>query len=169
MELLELVEKTKKIFNVERVDDLGDALMRATVEKDVAKMDAFVAITGLETDSLQRIYQYYCADRKEKKQDFTPDSLAELLSMLIDDEVIVDMCAGTGSLTIKKWTEKPKQKFALAEIDESVVPYLLFNLVVRNIDSEVVVGDVLADHVVKIYRISPGVKYGDVSNLEPAF
>lgn len=166
MELLELVESTKAIFEVTDVADLGDALMKAVIERDVAKMDAFVELTGLESDHLQPIYQYYCADRTGKKQDFTPSCLAEFLSLLINDDVIVDMCAGTGALTIQKWNGNKNQKFALAEIDENVVPYLLFNMVIRNVNSEVVVGDVLADYVVKMYRITPGDKYGNVSNLE---
>lgn len=166
MELLELVEETKRIFEIQDVADLGDSLMKAITENDSAKMDSFVAITGLDKDYLQPIFQYYCADRDGKKQDFTPACLAEFLTALVDDDVIVDMCAGSGALMIQKWQTKKNQKFALAEIDDRVVPYLLFNCVIRNINAELVVGDVLTDEVSKIYMVKQGDKYGRLSHRE---
>ena len=52
-------------------------------------------VQDLSIDWLQKIFQYYEADRKDKKQDFTPKSLAELVGLLVgDDTEIVDMCAG---------------------------------------------------------------------------
>ena len=40
---------------------------------------AYVEMVGgdLQTDELQKIFQYYYADRKEKMQDFTTKSIAK--------------------------------------------------------------------------------------------
>ena len=52
----------------------------------------------LEEDNLQKIFQYYYADRKGKCQDFTPKSIAKLCAVLTqtDGHVVYDLCAGSG-------------------------------------------------------------------------
>lgn len=67
MELKELCEKTLEIFDVKTVNELGESLMRACKENDAQKFDAFAELVkDLNTDWLQKIFQYYQADRKEK-------------------------------------------------------------------------------------------------------
>lgn len=148
MELYELTQKVKDLFEVDELDKLGPALQDCALNNGADKMDRFVELVGgdLSVDWLQKIFQYNLADRSGKKQDFTPKCLAEFLSVLVgDSDVVVDMCAGSGALTIQRWMQNPDQKFELYEIDRTVVPFLLFNLAVRNIDAEVFVGDVLSD------------------------
>lgn len=114
------------------------------------------------------IYQYYQADRKEKMQDYTPKSIAKFMGSLIheDSEKIIDFCAGSGALTIQKWNMTPDQYFELYEYDEKVMPFLLFNMAVRNIECTVYQADVLLDNIYHIYRISKGNKYGIVREEE---
>lgn len=166
MELLELTNKTKEIFGIDDVGKLGDALKANLNNFDV--YDQFVALVDdLDKDWLQMIYQYYQADRKEKKQDFTPKCLAEFLSMLVGEaEICVDMCAGSGALTIQRWTHNRDQKFRLIEIDDAVIPYLLFNLAIRNIQAEVLVGSALDNDFREVYDVVKGEKYASVS-LQP--
>lgn len=107
---------------------------------DEERKDAFCEMVGgdLSKDWLQMVYQYYLADRKEKKQDYTPKSIAKLMEMLVGaTESCIDLCAGSGALAIQKWIENPNQEFVLYEADTNVIPYLLFNLSVRNISATV--------------------------------
>lgn len=171
MELNELVKNTLALFEVDSVKNLGEALLSCTVSQDVPRFDAFVDMIGgnLSVDWLQMIYQYYQADRKEKKQDYTPRSLAVFLSRLIGESAeTVDMCAGSGSLTIQRWIETPDTRFELHEIDENVIPYLLFNLCVRNIAGIVYQGDVLQEKIFKRWLVERGERYGKVSCIESA-
>lgn len=171
MELNELLKKTLAMFGVDDVGNLGDALMACVEGYDAARMDAFVAMIDgdLSVDWLQMIYQYYQADRQEKKQDYTPRSLAIFLSRLIGESTeTIDMCAGSGALTIQRWIEKPDTRFELYEIDGNVIPYLLFNLCLRNIAATVYQGDVLQGETVKRWTIEKGERYGKVSCIEPA-
>lgn len=162
MELLELTQRVLAIFECE-LDGLGEKLLQSLADED--KLDA---VAALPIDSLQKVYQYYLADRKGMKQDFTPRSLAELADLLAGDcEVFVDLCAGTGALTLSRWSRNPEQKFELYEIDENVVPFLIFNLVVRNIDAVVYVGDALGDEFAKKCVVKKGERYGRV-RVEPA-
>lgn len=171
MELSNLCKRTLALFEVDSVDSLGSALLGCVLQQKNDVMDAFAEMVGndLSKDWLQMIYQYYQADRKEKKQDYTPKSVALFLSKLIGaSDVTVDMCAGSGALTIQRWLDEPDTSFVLYEIDENVIPYLLFNLSIRNIRATVYHGDVLQDEYVRIYEVRKGEKYGKITCVEPS-
>ena len=162
MELKYLCEKTLEIFDAKTVNALGESLMRACKENDIQKFDAFnELVEDLNTDWLQKIFQYYQADRKEKMQDYTPETLADFVGRLAgDSDEVIDMCAGSGALTIQKWRRNHKLRFRLYEFDENVIPYLLFNVILRNIESTVCQMDVLQNEVYHEYRVKKGNKYG---------
>jgi hypothetical protein len=165
MELGELTREVLALFEVPDVADLGMALMECAVSENEEKMDAFCNLVGddLSRDWLQMIYQYYSADRKEKKQDYTPKCLAQFLSLLAgESDVTVDLCAGSGALTIQRWADAPDNAFELYEIDENVIPFLLFNLAIRNISGHVVLGDVLSAEQRKAWTVRKGERYGAI-------
>lgn len=170
MELLKLKDNVLGIFQTD-IEHLGEKLMAAVNNNRIDLYDQFCEAVGndLTVDWLQMIFQYYHADRKEKKQDYTPKSIAEFMSRLIgnSDGIIVDMCAGSGALTIQRWALNPSQRFRLLELDEKVIPYLLFNLVIRNIDSSVCRADVLQCETYEQWRISKGEKYGRITYFKP--
>ena len=170
MELLKLKDKILSIFQTD-IDNLGDALMSAVTGNRSDLYDEFSELVNgdLTTDWLQMVYQYYHADRKEKMQDYTPKSLAVFLSKLIGEaDVVIDMCAGSGALTIQRWAQNQDQKFRLYELDENVIPFLLFNLVIRNIEADVCRSDVLQDEVYEQWTVQKGEKYGRVTCIKPA-
>lgn len=167
MELSELTEKTLKIFGLESVGDLGDALMQSVLNNQEDKFQAFVDLVNgeLNKDWLQMIYQYHLADRKELKQDYTPASISLLLAKYAKRNAIkeiVDVCAGSGALTIQQWVENKDITVKCQEIDSNVIPFLLFNLVIRNITGVVEHKDVLANVVFSEYLIKRGEKFATV-------
>lgn len=168
MELKELTNKTCAIFRCAGAGELGEALTKCVLKKNMDQVEEFHGLVeDLSIDWMQKIYQYYQADRKEKMQDYTPGCLAELMGKLAGEaNKIVDMCAGTGALTIQKWNQNHNQRFELFEIDENVIPYLLFNLVIRNIDALVHQSDVLQQEIFRTYRVYPGEKYGRVEVIK---
>ena len=166
MELKELVTKTLAIFSVESVTDLGSSIMKCAIENDTDKMQLFYDLVDgdLSVDWLQMIYQYYCADRNSKKQDYTPKSLAQFLSRLIgDSSETIDMCSGSGALTIQRWMENRDTVFTLYELDENVIPFLLFNLALRNIHARIYQADVLEMEVSKSWEVRKGERFGKVT------
>lgn len=162
MELKELSEKAKSLFGAENIEALPQRILDTVQNNDEKKYEEFCnLVTDLSVDWLQMIYQYYLADRKEKMQDYTPKSLALFMGKLIKDaDVITDLCAGSGALTIQKWCMNNEQKFELYEFDENVIPFLLFNMAVRNIECTVHHTDVLQQENFHTYKISRGEKYG---------
>ena len=171
MELLQLVEKFKDIINVSKIEDAVDELKTKLLNDNECKKlceDWISICPDLTKDYMQMIFQYYFADRKEKMQDYTPKSLATAVAELSkneDEKICLDLCAGSGALTIQKWNKNNNLKFICKEYDRRVIPFLLFNLAIRNIDAEVVHCDVLADETFKVYRTKKGDRFATVAEI----
>lgn len=166
MELKELTEKTMELFGVHDPSELGTMLLSACSNQD--KLSAFSDMVGdLDIDWLQKIYQYYLADRKEKKQDYTPATLAELMGVLVGDaDRIVDMCAGSGALIIQKWAKNHNTEFTAIEFDANVIPFLLFNMVLRNISCKVYHADALTDEWICAWYVEKGERFGHIIDIK---
>lgn len=118
-------------------------------------------------DWFHQYFQEEHAQRKTKKQDFTPNSISEILSKIVQQESnhsTLDIAAGTGGLTITKWQEdrmkqlpweyKPSNYFyQLEEMSDRAIPFLLFNLVIRGMNAVVVHGDSLHREIQQIYFV----------------
>lgn len=170
MELSLLTEKVKLIFDAETPQDLPAKIMDHVLTDSEEKYQQFVdTVNDLTQDWLQMIYQYWLADRDIKKQDYTPKTIANLVSRLAlqkTNEAIVDICAGSGALVIQSWSIAPDTKFECTELDENVLPILLFNLAVRNISAVVKHGDALSGECFATYKVEKREKYGKVEKVE---
>lgn len=170
MELKELTSKVIELLKIESPEQIPDSLMEIVLNGKMEYFDRFCnLVEDLSIDWLQKIFQYYLADRKVKMQDYTPVSLARFVGKLVQTEnerSVYDLCAGSGALTIQKWNLNSKLKFVCYEYDKTVIPILLFNLAVRNIDAVVVNGDALQDEVFATYLVKKGDKYSSVKEAE---
>ncbi|WP_226568164.1 N-6 DNA methylase [Bacillus stratosphericus] len=116
------------------------------------------ALNSSDKDVFHEYFQEEHADRKDKKQDFTPGSVGGLLARITDvgfeSTTSYDGCAGTGGLTIAKWQSdrikhspfdyKPSWYFYhCEEMSDRAIPFLLFNLLFRGMNAVVVHCDVL--------------------------
>ena len=109
----------------------------------------------LEYDHLRECWEYWF-HKKDSGQFFTPPSLCKLAAAMTDcgGSVVMDICAGSGSLTIAKWVQKPDRFFICFEKDRDLVPYLLFNLCVRRMKAYVRVGDALGE-MEEAWKVEP--------------
>lgn len=57
------------------------------------------------------------------------------------------------------------EKFELYEYDSKVMPFLLFNMAVRNIECKVYHSDVLKQEVFHTYKIARGKKFGRFTEI----
>ncbi|MBR8705871.1 HsdM family class I SAM-dependent methyltransferase [Bacteroides pyogenes] len=167
MELKELTSKICDLFGCVSIDTLPDKIMFALFSQNpIMYFEKYKKLCpDLTVDFLQKVYQFYHADRKEKKQDYTPLSLSRLvaaISYIPTANVVYDCCAGSGSLTIQQWCTNPGLKFICEELDEKVLPILLFNLCIRNIDASVLQKDILTGNVINSYSIIKGHVYSTV-------
>lgn len=171
MELKELCEKTLDLFDCKNVDGLRDKLYKCVLISDIQAFNDFAELVeDLSIDWLQKIYQYYQAERKNKKQDFTPKSICKLCASLTKTggKTVYDICAGSGAMTIQKWVQNPDKIFICEELDSNVIPYLLFNMAIRNMQGYVINRDVLTKELVKVYKVDKGEEFSVVEEIENA-
>lgn len=162
------------VNNILGIDDSYKApekLMSILFDKE-AREKAFKQFLEIEYDvSYDWFHDYFQeehAQRKTHKQDFTPNSIGTLLSALMADNerngMTLDIAAGSGGLTIKKWHEdrmtmspftyKPSMFFyQCEELSDRAIPFLLFNLMLRGMNATVVHGDTLTREVKDVYFI----------------
>lgn len=117
----------------------------------------------LDADNFRLYFEQEHANRKGKKQDFTPATVGNILSKLTGkSNATADVCSGTGGLTIAKWTQDRINKgfmrykpsnfiYQCYELSDRAVPFLLFNLSIRGINAKIFHGDVLEQKYKAIY------------------
>ena len=160
------MDKVAKVFMNYGIDEAYKApsiLMNILFDKGLREKlfkDLLIAHDyDLSYDWFFEYFQDEHADRKKKKQDFTPRCVAELLSRIAltgegDPGNYYECCAGTGSIMITHWDNhrrgyspfayRPSQHFAhLEELSDRTVPFLLLNMMVRGMNGVVVHGDTL--------------------------
>ena len=117
----------------------------------------------LSYDWFQEVYESDLSERKQKKQDFTPNSLGVLCSLLTSQTgSIHEPTAGNGSMIIADWWQRcrkllpwehfPSQNIVSCwELSDRSIPILLLNLSIRGIMGYVYHGDVLTKEVKQKY------------------
>lgn len=164
MDLTTLNKSLEEILGVS-VESFGHKLMKIVTNNNQGALQEIYDLLGgnLEEDNLQKVYQYFLADRKEKGQDFTPPSIGRLLSAITRPHGIVyDLCAGSGSLTIQAWRHCYNAEFICEEMDEEIIPFLLTNMVLRNMRGWVINRNALTLETFAIYKLTCGEKFSVV-------
>jgi type I restriction-modification system DNA methylase subunit len=173
-ELKTVVDNLIDFFDIEDVGYLGDKLKDILFSEDKEQIfDKYIEIVeDLDIDWLQKIYQYYKSNREDFKQDYTPQSLSSCLAQLLyfkGANTVYDACSGSGSLVVELHRLDNDLKFHCQELDDNVIPFLLFNLSIRNIEAVVIRGDILAGVQYEVYELKKGSKYSSISRTTDNF
>lgn len=168
MELSALYKAFQKLIgDGEMIENVRFALL-SNRKNDV--LSAYVGMVDgdLTTDNLQKIFQYYYADRKDKCQDYTPKSIAKLCASATETSglVVYDLCAGSGALTIQKWAQNPSKTFICEELDARVIPLLLFNMAVRNMSGYVIHRNALTLEPFECFRLVSDERFSTITRVD---
>ena len=168
MELLEFKNQLLNLCRITEVKDISKILYNVVLSNDIDFYDRYNAIIDDTKDWLQALWQYYEADRTEKKQDYTPKSLCNLVSALAGNcNCFYDCCGGSGALSIAMLNNnKQTQNIFVEELDKNVIPFLLFNLCLHNVNGIVINGNVLTREKIKVYRLQSGTKFSVVEEVQ---
>ena len=139
---------------------LGDQQARDDMYKELLKINSY----DMSHDWFQQIYEEELSQRKEKKQDFTPNVIGELSAKLCgtDQRTTYEPTAGNGSMLIADWYAKLNEKFPWEflpsmnqvecwELSDRSIPILLLNLSIRGIMGVVYHGNVLEQTIKQKY------------------
>ena len=168
MELKDRYKLLRSMFDAPDGEHFGVTIQRVLDSPERNQyLDKYVeAFPDLSKDYLRSCWQFWFSDREEKKQDYTPEPLANLCAHMLtmfEGNTIYDCCAGSGALTIAVWNQRKEIKVACQELDEEVIPLLLFNLSVRNIEGVVQNGDVITGQVFQSWELVKGERYSSVT------
>lgn len=168
MELSTLYKAFQKIIGVgEMIENVRCALF-SNRKNDVLSAYVDMVDGDLTTDNLQKIFQYYYADRKDKCQDYTPKSIAKLCAYAAETSglVVYDLCAGSGAITVQKWAQNPSKTFICEELDERVIPLLLFNMAVRNMSGYVIHRNALTLELFECFRLVSDERFSTITRVD---
>lgn len=170
-ELKTVCDKLIKFFNIDDIGYLGDKLKEIIFSDNRDDIyDRYIELVeDMDIDWIQKIFQYYKSNRSDFKQDYTPKSLAKCLAKMVYWEgakTAYDACSGSGSLVIELHKLDNKIEFVCEEFDDNVIPYLLFNLSIRNIRAVVVKGDIVKQERYNFYKLTPGNKYSKIEIID---
>ncbi|WP_164709425.1 N-6 DNA methylase [Enterococcus mediterraneensis] len=132
---------TEKINELLEINESYEAphKMLMLLMDDETRDKLFLSFLENESDLSYEWFQHYFeaehADRKVKKQDFTPNSVSKLSALLVGKaDKYFEATAGTGGMMIQFWNENPAAFFEAEELSDRAIPFLLFNMAIRNMD-----------------------------------
>lgn len=176
-----------QIYDFFKIDDLIDlpksvwGVLSLPLEVRNDTYSRLLEINGydLSHEWFQQAYEEELAQRKKDKQDFTPNEVGVLASMLtgIPKGIMHEPTAGNGSMIIADWWNRcrkgmpweffPSENMvACWELSDRAIPLLLLNLSIRGMMGYVYHGDVLEQTVKMKYillnRYDDGLGFSEI-------
>ncbi len=176
-----------KIFEVEDSYQVPEKIMNILYDKE-KREELFMKLLQFNNydvgfDWFHEYFQEEHADRKKKKQDFTPECVADLLSKFVVEEtegMYYECCAGTGGIMIKHW-DNYRRKFSpfiytpdlqyavVEELSDRSIPFLLLNMMIRGMNGVVLHCDSLTRECKNAYFIcnqtNDHLRFSGISNI----
>lgn len=125
------------------------------LERLIANMSGCYSYSGL----LQE-FEEKAADRKNYMQDYTPQSVMDIVAGISTNGCVRDVCAGIGGLSLAKYKNNPDVVLQLEEYSKNAICFLLFNLVMNRVPAVVIERNVLNQENIAKYKV-------EISNQAP--
>ncbi|MCM1222833.1 MAG: SAM-dependent methyltransferase [Lachnospiraceae bacterium] len=166
------LSKVNRLIGVNESYKAPEKIMRAISDAGTARELFFKFLPEFGYDLSYEWFNEYFedehADRKNKKQDFTPVSVSKLISEMQGEAsrygVIYEPAAGTGSTVIAHWFKESRKHrypwdyspenylYLCEELSGKTIPFLLFNLLIRGMNALVIHGNTLTREAKEVYH-----------------
>lgn len=120
----------------------------------------FISFYKHERDLSYEWFQGYFenehADRKNKKQDFTPNQISNLMTRLSGkSDSYFEATAGTGGIMINHWIKNKDEDtwYHVEELSDRAIPFLIFNMSIRGMNGVILQGDSISRNMKNVYFI----------------
>lgn len=156
-----------ELFGITESYQLPEKLMNILTDSK-QRINLFEKFSGLDLshDFFTRYFQEQHSNRENMMQDFTPQELCDVVANTLGEySDCLDVCAGTGGLTISAWKKNPDANYCAEELSGRAYPILLFNLAIRNIKGYVINKDVLTGEFKRGFRLSKGDRYSEIEEI----
>lgn len=142
-----------KALSVRELYEIPGVLMDVLLDQNklerlIANMSGCYSYLGL----LQE-FEEKAADRKNYMQDYTPQSVMDIVAGISTNGCVRDVCAGIGGLSLAKYKNNPDVVFQLEEYSKNAICFLLFNLVMNRVPAVVIERNVLTQENIAKYKV----------------
>lgn len=142
-----------KALSVRELHEIPGVLMDVLLdhnklERLIANMSGCYSYSGL----LQE-FEEKAADRKNYMQDYTPQSVMDIIAGISTNGCVRDVCAGIGGLSLAKYKNNPDVVLQLEEYSKNAICFLLFNLVMNGVPALVIERNVLTQENITKYKV----------------
>lgn len=160
-------EIINQLFGIRESYELPERLLPILLDKQKRESLFYKFLqfdVDMSHDLLRDYFQTNHAARSQLKQDYTPDCLCDLIALLMPEtNRVIDICSGTGALTIG--TNK-RHYIQCEELSEMSIAILLFNLAIRGMNATVLKKDVLSREVQRAYIVKNCGQFSDIEIAE---
>lgn len=161
-------KEINELFNIKESFELPQKLLKMLFDKEEKNKlcENFLKNDiDLSYDIMRDYFQEQHSNRGDLKQDYTPDCICNLLYKLAPKaNNMLDVCAGTGAISISFLNSENKQ-YQLEELSARSIPVLLFNLIIRNVSAIVYQKNVITKEIEHIYKITTSEKFSDIEEI----
>lgn len=166
-----MLSKVNGLLEIDESYEAPSKMMFILKDRELAKKTFFAFLEEFEYDlSYEWFNQYFedeHADRRNKRQDFTPTSVSKLMAEMFSESnggIIYEPAAGTGSTIIQHWYKNIRSDYIwnynpmsvlyyCYELSDKTIPFLLFNLMIRGVNAVVIHGNTLTKETKNVYHI----------------
>lgn len=139
-----------EIFGVKESYKLPDKILKYLLSDKAA--DKIKEVKDEGYTEIRDIFQEEQGDRKNLKQDFTPDCICQIVAEIMKDGDNIDMCSGTGALS--KWANKTRGiKINEYEYSERTIPFALLDACVNGMTGMISRADCLRSQIFESYAL----------------
>lgn len=165
-----MLSKVNEILGIDDSYKAPAKMMQLIKNPDTAEKIFFEFLKTFNYDLSYEWFNDYFedehADRKNKKQDFTPTSISRLMSEILSQNaigIIYEPACGTGSTIIQHWYKEIRKQviwdynplntlYYCEELSDKTIPFLLFNIMIRGMNAVVIHGDTLTRQAKNVYH-----------------
>lgn len=163
-------EKINELLGIEENYKAPERMLSMILdsERKESLLESFLEVEqDLSYEWFQNYFEDEHSERKAKKQDFTPIGISNLLSRIAgNQESYFEATAGTGGIAIQFWNNNPSAFYQLEELSDRAIPFLLFNMMIRNISGLVYHGNSLTREWKSIYELKSSNKFSTIKRIE---
>ena len=155
-----ILQRIMEELNIREVHEIPTALTKTLLDSNACLVLLKAIQPYYSYEALLAEFEEHSADRKNYMQDYTPQSVMDIVAGISTNGCVRDVCAGIGGLSLAKYKNNPDVVLQLEEYSKNAICFLLFNLVMNRVPAVVIERNVLTKENIAKYKV-------EISNQAP--
>nr|DAF35306.1 MAG TPA: N-6 DNA Methylase [Caudoviricetes sp.] len=162
-----ILQRIMEELNIREMHEIPTALTKVLLNSNTCSVLLKSIQPYYSYEALLAEFEEHSADRKNYKQDYTPQCVLDIIGGITSGGDVRDVCAGIGGLSLAKVKSDNTVTLRLEEYSKNAIAFMLLNLLIANIDAEVVEKNVLTGEELAYYKVeSAATGFGQVSKVD---